>query len=561
MTPQEVHQRLNDDLEFFNAHAGIVIKDKQGRLIPFRFNIAQRYIHDRLEEQLRLRGWVRACLLKGRQQGGSTYINNRNFHKVVRRTGVSAFILSHESKATDRLFDMVRRFYDNMVQVLRPALGKDNPREMTFPALFADYSAATAKNENAGRGGTAQLFHWSEPAYSDTDYAIQDGALQSIGLVPGTEVVLESTANGPKGLFYEKCDMALHGLGDYILIFVPWFWQPEYEREDDGSPLTEAEQKYVDTYLKTPFPYEEAPPSLDRVRRKMLWRRAQIVELGGRGGEVVGRAKFRSSYPSNPVEAFLSTGVGIIRGEAVEAARANYAKCEVWDHAPRILGVDPAGDGKKSDRTVIVLRQGKRIEWVIKYPKMTPMALVDVLSRLIDRHHVDMTFIDRGYGEGTIDQLKRMGYRDKVVGVSFAETASNPKYRNKRSEIIIETANWFNEMEGVAMPNLPTAKPLDDRDPQGPAYCSGNEIHADLVCMLLDKEDANGIKYMPAKEEIRKALGRSPDIYDAIALTFAYPVRKTAESGGLRKAETCQPVSKGGGPLKSLARMRARRSR
>ena len=536
-TPDLVHHRLNDELAFFAEHAPLYIKNVQGVLVPFKMNLAQRYTHDKLEEQRAKKGWVRALLLKGRQQGLSTYINARFYHKTTRIPGLSTFILSHEGKTTDKLFDMVRRFQDNINPAMRPAEGKSNTRQMTFPGLGSDYAAGTAGNEQVGRGGTSQLFHGSEAAYWEHAYAIQDGALKSIRLIAGTEVILESTANGPTGLFYEMCDMALHGIGDFILVFIPWFWEDDYEREDDGTDLTDEEKIYAKTYFSKPFPYHREPISEAKARRKLLWRRAEIITSGGRSGAEVGRAKFRSVYPSNPVEAFLSTAIGIIRPEAIEAARREYGLFSVDEFAPRLAGVDPAGNGKKADRTIIAIRQGRRLDKLLKHTKMRPMELAGICARLIVEEQLDMMFIDRGYGEGTIDRLWELGFQKKVVGVAFNERTMFPdKYTNKRSEIICELADWINAGEGIAIPD-------DD------------EIHADLACMPLARETSNGLKSIPAKEEIVKLLGRSPDIYDAAALTFAYPVRREANPINITRVSSATSHS-GKGPLASLNRRR-----
>lgn len=553
MNTNLVHERLNRDLEFFAEHGPLYIKNVQGSLVPFRLNLAQRYIHDQLEKQKAQYGWVRALLLKGRQQGGSTYINARFFHQAVRTQGKRVFILSHEGKTTDSLFGMVERFYDNLNPALKPEVGKANTKQLTFPKLGAEYAAGTAGNEQVGRGGTAQLFHGSEAAYWEHAYAIQDGALKSIRLIAGTEVVLESTANGPTGLFYEMCDMALHGVGDFILIFVPWFWEPDYERDDDGSDLTDEEEEFAKAYFSKPFPYSVAPITCVQVRRKMLWRRAEIVTSGGRSGFEAGRAKFRRVYPSNPIEAFLSTAIGIMRSDAIEAARKNFALEDQF--GARVAGVDPAGDGKKSDRTVIAIRQGRRLEKVLKFSKMKPMELVGRCARLIDEERLDMMFIDRGYGEGTIDRLHELKYGRKVIGVAFSESAMNELYVNKRSEIIIEMAKWVNE-GGVAIPDGPELKLSETA-----FMCGGDEIHVDLAAMPLDKETSNGQKYMPPKEEIRKQLGRSPDIADAVALTFSFPVHREAEggAGSWRKKTDVDAEREGrkGQGLRSLARKRA----
>lgn len=557
MSTVDVHHRLNDELEFFAEHAPLIIKDDQGQLVPFRLNIAQRYAHACLEKQRRERGWVRALVLKGRQQGMSTYINARFYHRATRSRGQSVFILSHEGKTTDKLFDMVRRFQDNINPALKPQEGKSNQRQMTFPGLSADYSAGTAGNEQVGRGGTAQLFHGSEAAYWEHAYEIQDGALKSIRLAPGTEILLESTANGPSGLFHEKCMAALRGEGDYILIFVPWFWEVDYERDDDGTPLTAEEEQFIETYLSKPFPFQPAPVTHAVAKRKMLWRRAEIFDLSPRNPEV-GAAKFRSIYPSNPVEAFLSTGVGEVRAGAIVKARSLDQKIPLDPFMPRVGALDPAGEGKRSDRSIYAVRQGRVLEKVHRFAGLNSMELTARMARVLQDDALDMLFIDNGYGKSIVDRLHELGFKRKVIGVWFNEAPIEPnKYTNKRSEMILAGADWLNGGE-VSIPDC-----LEQRLDGNTWICDGNEIHADLACLPMHRETSDGKHQVLPKEEIIKILGRSPDIFDALALTFAYPVHKIdpLRENSWRRVNghatiQSQNGNKGGGPLRSLARKR-----
>lgn len=538
MDANQVHHRLNDDLEFFAEHGPLLVKDKEGNLVVFKFNIAQRYIHHRLEEQRKKCGWVRALVLKGRQQGCSTYVNARFYHKTTRRANTSAFILSHEGDSTTALFNMVKRYHTHVAGPLRPALGKDNPRAMDFPGIGSDYSAATARNDQAGRSRTAQLLHGSEAAYWEYAYAIQDGALKIVSLVPGTEIILESTANGPVGLFYEKCQQALAGLGDYQLVFVPWFWQTEYSREPpDNFVLTEEEEKYVTAYFKEPFPFCRLPITRAEALRKMAWRRGEILDLSTEGGgnPELGHAKFKTIFPSNPIEAFQATGVGLFRPDAIVDARKSQITDEV---GARILGVDAAGDSDNSDRTSLTLRQGRRISKRWKYARMRPMELAGIIAKVIVDEAVDMVFIDRGYGEGTIDRLREMGYGAKVTGIAFNERPSAPDiYANKRSEMICEYAKWLNAGD-VRIPD-------DD------------EGHRALACIPADEVTSSGLRALKSKKEIKKAIGGALllDIVDSDALTFAYPVRSPDFAGHttIKKAQ----IKTAGGSLKSSGLRRA----
>ena len=206
--------------------------------------------------------------------------------------------------------------------------------------------------------------------------------------------------------------------------------------------------------------------------------------------------------------------------------------------------MDAAGDSDNADRTVISIRQGRHLIRRVKFPRMRPMELAGIMARLIDAEQLEMVFIDRGYGEGTIDRLVEMGYGRRVMGIAFNERPLDEGYMNKRSEIICEYAKWLNAGD-VRIPD-------DD------------EGHAALACIPLDETTSNGLKFLKSKREIKRSIGGALllDIVDADALTFAYPVRR--DIGGenrIRKANANEAGVKGAGsgPLKSMARVRRRR--
>ena len=80
------------------AELFLKIRTKSGQIKNFQLNRAQQYLHTRLEAQRETTGKVRALILKGRQQGCSTYVQARFFHKVITQRGMKAFILTHEAE-------------------------------------------------------------------------------------------------------------------------------------------------------------------------------------------------------------------------------------------------------------------------------------------------------------------------------------------------------------------------------------------------------------------------------------------------------------------------------
>lgn len=251
-------------LEVFCAHF-LKIKDKGGLMRPYLWNKAQRHVHERLEQQLAELGRVRALILKGRQQGISTYVGARYYHKTTTRFGQEAFIVAHEQRATDNLYKMVRRYHDH--NPMPPSTGATNAKELIFDKLGGGYKLATAGTKDVGRSATAQLLHGSEYGFWANAQSHMAGIGNTIGDIPGTEVILESTGNGLGNAFHLMWQDAEAGKTDFIAIFVPWYWQDEYR-----APVRPDLQLSIEDVA-----YQMAY-GLDR--EQMQWRATKIAGYG-----------------------------------------------------------------------------------------------------------------------------------------------------------------------------------------------------------------------------------------------------------------------------------------
>jgi hypothetical protein len=118
---RSIRQRLKDDFQHYGVKClKIRPKDPRAGNKPLLLNRAQAYLHERLEDQRKATGKVRALVLKGRQQGISTYIGGRFYWRTTHGRGIRTFILTHEQDATDNLFTMVDRYHDNCPPLVRP---------------------------------------------------------------------------------------------------------------------------------------------------------------------------------------------------------------------------------------------------------------------------------------------------------------------------------------------------------------------------------------------------------------------------------------------------------
>jgi hypothetical protein len=479
------------------------IKVKSGEIKPFVLNRAQLYIHGRLEEQKAEVGFVRALLLKGRQQGASTYIGGRFYHRTSLNRGINAFILTHEQDATDNLFRMVSRYHDN--NWLAPQTGAANAKELNFPRLDSGYTVGTAGTKAVGRSKTILLLHGSEAAFwphADTHFA---GVVQAVPNEPGSEVIIESTANGVGGEFHERWQQAEAGIGDYQAIFVPWYWQDEYRRKAPPDfILTEDEQKYLDAYASNGLTLEH-----------MVWRRSKTAELKD-------PMLFMQEYPATAAEAFQMTGHdGFIKPGPVVAAR----KAVKVGIGPLVLGIDPARFG--NDRFSIAWRKGRKVEKIESKTKLDNVAGANWVKIIIDRDKPKRVFIDvGGQGAGVYDLLNSWGYgfdpskpddkRGVVVPIDFGGSPQEPDIMlpsgelrpgpfNRRAEMWMRSRDWLDEPGGAQIP--------DQDSLQADACAPGYHYNANSYLLIESKEHMR---------DVRKV--RSPDEWDAVALTFAEPV-------------------------------------
>ena len=474
-----VRQRLKDDFLHY-APKCLKIRTKAGKVLPFKLNEAQQYIHKRVEEQRARTGKVRAIILKGRQQGCSTYVEGRFYWRVSHTKGVRAFILTHEEEATNNLFELADRYHENCPALVKPSAGASNAKELYFDKLDSGYKVGTAGNKGVGRSSTVQLFHGSEVAFWPNAQTHAAGIIQAIPDEPDTESFLESTANGIGNYFHQQWQAAESGQSEYIAIFVPWYWQPEYRKPvPDGFVLTSDELLYQEAY------------GLDL--GQMAWRRAKIVELKD-------ETLFKQEYPATAAEAFQVSGLDpYIKGDLVMVAR----KAETEGVGPKKLGVDPARFG--DDRTSICLRQGRKVHWIKSHSKKSTMEVAGIVFQLIKQEKPDQVAIDvGGLGAGVYDRLMELVINEtQLVQVNSSNSPlDETKYTNKRAEMWGEIREWL-EAQPASIPD-------------------SDELQADLTQIRYAYDSNNALK-MEKKEDMKKRGFRSPDMADALGLTFAEP--------------------------------------
>jgi hypothetical protein len=207
----------------------------------------------------------------------------------------------------------------------------------------------------------------------------------------------------------------------------------------------------------------------------------------------------------------------LISPSLVDASAKRILLPENYDFNAVILGVDVAWMG--NDRSCIYMRQGLFSRCLGVYSRMDNMTLADRVAQFIEDYKADGVFIDTGWGSGVIDRLRQLKYI--VHGVNFGGVANNEvRYHNKRSEIWFELRKW-----------------LED----GGAVEESESLKNDLISPRYG-QTAKGKILLESKDAMRRRGIKSPDVGDALAMTFSSRVNKRV--GGVLSTHNLKAVAK-----------------
>jgi hypothetical protein len=365
------------------------IRDKQGVRKNLILNEAQSRLYAVLKQQHEQGKPQRVVILKPRQTGMSTFVGGYFFKRTATKHNVNTLVVAHDNESSDRLFNMVKNFYNDLPDALKPETKYSNKKELVFDTqdgkgLRSEYRVGTAgSGEKLGRGSTFDNLHLSEYAFYSGDVAKTMAAvLQAVPNSNNSCVIIESTANGYNH-FKDLWDRSVSGENDYYPLFIAWHEVQEYRMAYDEFNLNSEEKRLKELY------------GLDN--EQLAWRRWQIAN-NLNGDEKL----FKQEYPSNPEEAFLTTGdcvfnqeivmkrieevkEPIMRGEFVYTFKASNIVLErqinndsikfverkdgavkIWKMPEKgqfyVIGGDTAGEGSDSfENQVLHLKTGEQV--------------------------------------------------------------------------------------------------------------------------------------------------------------------------------------------------------
>ena len=429
---EQLKNYSTDFNQFATEQIKILPKDPTKGFVPFEFNAAQKIINDKIEEQLKTTGKVRAIILKARQMGISTWSTGRVFWKSYFNANNKSVVMAHDAATSDALFNMSRNTIDRMPDEFRPELIKSNAKEIQFEHNNSGYRLYTAGSPEAGRGTTPTVAHLSEVAFWLHDAKILAGLFQGISQAPGTEVILESTANGVGNEFHRLWKDAVDGKNEYIAIFVPWFLMPEYSRPaPEGFTLTPTEEVVAKQHSLT--------------NDQMYWRRLKIAEST--------EMKFRQEYPATADEAFIVSGSNVFNLEKltklipqpiIKKLEFNFGTC-LFDEAPQgtleiyrtpkyeeafAIGADVCLGVGRDYSCAVVMDSDRKVVALYRCNTIDPSQFGDLLFYLGRYYNNALLAVEsNSMGIATLNRLSQMKYQNIYFQTKMANVSNEEALR------------------------------------------------------------------------------------------------------------------------------------
>lgn len=226
------------------------IKDKSGRTIPFVMNEDQAEFLDNRHGM--------DVVLKARQKGFTTVIQLDMLDDCLFLPNTAAGVIAHNLMDAKAFFaDKIKFAYDNLPPEFRAVVSstQDAAESMKFS------NGSSIRVGTSLRSGTLQRLHVSEygklcAKYPEKAREVKSGAFNTVDA--GQKIVVESTAEGQAGHFYEltqqaqkKADAGTHLTSlDFKFHFAPWWTSAEYVLHEEVTITAEMALYFEDLATK-----------------------------------------------------------------------------------------------------------------------------------------------------------------------------------------------------------------------------------------------------------------------------------------------------------------------
>lgn len=278
----------------------VKITNKDGVLVPFKYNNEQAHLVSNLDKY--------NIVLKSRQLGITSVSCALSLYYCHTENNIVCILMSYSLESAKGIFEKLKAMYNEIPNKIRLDDVANNKSELRF-SNGSRIVVCTCGTKDVSRGLTIRFAHLSEFAYFKEDRAKKNLLALEQALLPHAQIIIESTANGLNN-FSEMWQRAEAGESMYKPFFFSWL---------NDKVMFQSEYKiFVAKYLSL----HNRLPTVDELDvteqhlydmgasiEQLVWRRMKIANSS--------EEEFRQEFPSNPIEAFITTGRNVFNSEII----------------------------------------------------------------------------------------------------------------------------------------------------------------------------------------------------------------------------------------------------
>jgi len=389
------------------------IKAEDGQVIPFEPNIQQIQLLKLINSEIKDKGKARIIVVKPRQLGFTTLMQLLALSFTMSEPAFNAYTMAHDSTTATDIFEQKIKFaFDNLPEKFKNLykVKRDNTRQLMFDD---EMMKATLTVGTSARGTTQNLLHISEAGKMSMNGKLWNEMIE--GSLPASEqakiIIIESTADGGKGKFYDMVQNALAGNNEFKVFFPSWTNSPKYQLE------TPTNEDWKDKYYNLAKKYNLSFNPIKNFGlnpNQWFWYYKRIVLLG---------LGIKSQYPLSLEEAFDQPIEGSYYQDLIDQVIEDNRVSENVKYNPSKL-VDTYWDLAVShdlNATIFVQVDGDKINIIDYYEKTGVGASVianDLMAKgyLYGRHFAPHDVTTRQIDETAL-RTKQDIFRS--VGINF----------------------------------------------------------------------------------------------------------------------------------------------
>lgn len=312
MDEQAAYQKIKEKLssQRWRINNLYYITDKEGKKVKFKMNMAQEYLYDNMHYY--------NVILKARQLGFTTLVMIYYLDSCLFNSHHSAGVIAHTLDDAQKLFKKKIKFaYDNLpdwIKKQRTAVN-DSARTLTFNNGSSIYVGTSLRSDTVQKLLISEYGKISAK-YPEKATEIKTGALNTVA--SGQQIIIESTAEGKTGEFYEIYEKARKLADSNVELspmqpkpfFFAWWQNPEYSIDDKVTVSSDVLEYFN----------ELQEQGIELTQGQKNW---YAIKADQQGDDM------HQEYPSTPEEAFQGSMKGAFYTKEMKLVRERGQICHL----------------------------------------------------------------------------------------------------------------------------------------------------------------------------------------------------------------------------------------